>query len=129
MIERQPFGRTGHMSTCTIFGAAALSRVETTGKLGWSESWNAYDNERTWSVLDMLFAVAKETGKTPAQVALNWLLHRPGVTAPIIGVRKLEHLEDNLGATGWVLSEGQIDQLNRASEQILHYPYDIVDRA
>ena len=104
------------------------SRVETAGKLGWSESWNAYDNERTWSVLDTLFAVAKETKKTPAQVALNWLLHRPGVTAPIIGVRKLEHLEDNLGATGWVLSDGQIDQLNRVSEQLRPYPYDIADR-
>ena len=79
-------------------------------------------------MLDTLFAVAKGIGKTPAQVALNWLLHRPGVTAPIIGVRKLEHLEDNLGATGWTLSEGQIDQLKQASEQVRPYPYDIADR-
>ena len=101
--------------------------VETAGKLGWSESWNAYDNEHTWSVLDKLFAVAVETGKTPAQVALNWLLHRPGVTTPIIGVRKLEHLEDNLGTIGWTLSEGHIDQLKQASEQVRPYPYDIAE--
>jgi aryl-alcohol dehydrogenase-like predicted oxidoreductase len=104
------------------------TRVETAGKFGWSESWIAYDNEHTWSVLDGLFAMAEETGKTPAQVALNWALNRPGVTAPIIGVRNLKHLEDNLGATGWALSEDQMDRLNQVSEKLRPYPYDMAGR-
>ncbi len=102
------------------------SRVETAEKRGWSEAWSIYDNERTWRVLDALFEVAEETGKTPAQVALNWLLHRPGVTAPILGVRTMAHLADNLGATGWSLSEEQLTKLNQASDQRLPYPYEAV---
>jgi aryl-alcohol dehydrogenase-like predicted oxidoreductase len=104
------------------------TRVEVAGKLGWSESWSAYNNEHTWSVIDSLFEMAEETGKTPAQIALNWLLNRPGVTAPIIGVRSLEHLEDNLGATGWALNEDQMDRLNQASDKLKPYPYDMADR-
>jgi aryl-alcohol dehydrogenase-like predicted oxidoreductase len=104
------------------------TRVETAGKLGWSESWSAYDNEHTWSVIDAVFEVAEETGKTPAQIALNWLLNRPGVTAPIIGVRSLEHLVDNLGATGWALREDQMDRLNQVSDKLKPYPYDMADR-
>jgi len=104
------------------------SRVEVAEKFGWSESWCAYDNEHTWSVLDALFAMAEETGKTPAQVALNWVLNRPGVTAPIIGVRNLKHFEDNLGATGWALSEDQMDRLNQVSDKLKPYPYDMADR-
>jgi aryl-alcohol dehydrogenase-like predicted oxidoreductase len=104
------------------------SRVETAEKRGWSEAWSIYNNERTWNVIDELFAVAEEVGKTPPQVALNWLLHRPGVTAPILGVRTLAHLKDNLGASGWSLSEEQMDRLNQVSEQRLPYPYDVIAR-
>ena len=103
--------------------------METAEKQGWSEAWSIYDNEHTWRVVDELFAVAEEAGKTPPQVALNWLSHRPGVTAPILGVRTLAHLEDNLGAGGWSLSEEQMNRLNRVSEQRLPYPYDIMARA
>jgi Aldo/keto reductase family len=42
-----------------------------------------------WRVIDALQAVATEVGKTPAQVAINWLLRKPGVTAPIIGARHM----------------------------------------
>ena len=104
------------------------TRVEAAEKFGWSESWSAYDNEHTWNVLDALFAMAEETGKTSAQVALNWALNRSGVTAPIIGVRNLTHLEDNLGATGWALSEDQMDRLNQVSEKLRPYPYDMAGR-
>ena len=83
------------------------SRVEIAEEKGWSESWSAYNNEHTWTVLDALFAVAEEVSKTPAQVALNWLLQRPGVTAPIIGARTMAQLEDNLKASGWSLNENK----------------------
>ncbi len=106
------------------------TRVEAAEKGGWSESWSAYNNERTWSVLDALFAVAAEAGKTPAQTALNWLLGRPGVTAPIIGARTVEQLEQNLGASGWSLTGDQQARLNQASELPLpHYPHGFIARA
>ena len=84
--------------------------------------WDAYANERTWSVLDTLFAIAEECGKTPAQTALRWLIQRPGVTAPIIGARTLDHLENNLGAVDWSLTEAQMQRLNEVSEQPGGYP-------
>lgn len=103
------------------------SRVHSATEQGWSEAWEVYDNERTWSVLDELFAVAEEAGKTPAQVALNWLLQRPGVTAPIIGTRTLEQLESSLGATGWSLSDEHVDRLTQVSEQPLPvYPHRMI---
>jgi aryl-alcohol dehydrogenase-like predicted oxidoreductase len=106
------------------------SRVQAATEHGWSEAWEIYDNERTWSVLDVVEAIAGETGKAPAQVALNWLLQRPGVTAPIAGVRSLEHLESNLGATGWLLDGEQMERLNKVSQRRLpFYPYGMIHEA
>ncbi|GAB4575629.1 MAG: aldo/keto reductase [Anaerolineae bacterium] len=102
------------------------SRVEEASKQNWGEKWENYDNEHTWNLLDTVFAVAEETGKSVPQVALRWLLQRPGVTAPIIGVRTMAHLEDNLGAAGWVLSDEHMARLNAASEIPLPYPYDFI---
>lgn len=104
----------------------AGTRVEDAEKHGWSEAWRAYNNEHTWQVIDVLLAVAEEAGKTPAQVALNWLVHRPGVTAPIIGVRNSAHLQDNLGAVGWQLSEAHRARLTEVSEPSPPYPYDFI---
>ncbi|MCK6628988.1 MAG: aldo/keto reductase [Anaerolineae bacterium] len=102
------------------------TRVKMAEEQGWSESWSAYNNEHTWSVLDALFAVAEEAGKSPAQVAINWLLQRPGVTAPIIGARNMEQLESNLGAAGWSLSDEHLARLSQAGDQPLPYPYDFI---
>ena len=102
----------------------AGTRIDEASRLGWSESWAAYANERTWNVIDALLDVAREAGKSPAQVALNWVLNRPGVTAPIVGARTLVHLEDNLGAAGWTLSPELLDRLQKASDEQLPYPYE-----
>lgn len=99
------------------------TRVDTATRQGWSESWDAYDNEHTWTVLDALFAVAQESGKTPAQVALQWLIQRPGVTAPIIGARNFSQLEDDLGSIGWNLSKEHLERLNLVSAPNKIYPY------
>jgi aryl-alcohol dehydrogenase-like predicted oxidoreductase len=99
------------------------SRVHTAGEMGWSESWEIYDNERTWTILDEVFDIADKVGKEPAQVALRWVMQRPGVTAPIIGVRTIEHLETNLGAVGWELTDEQMARLNKVSDLTEQYPY------
>ena len=100
------------------------TRIEDAEKNNWSERWANYANERTWGVIDQLVAIAEETGKTPAQVALNWVMNRPGITAPIIGVRTLAHLEDNLGAAGWTLTAEQMGKLDQVSDLPWPYPYD-----
>ncbi|MBN1219321.1 MAG: aldo/keto reductase [Anaerolineae bacterium] len=110
-------------------GPPSGTRVEIAEKEGWSESWAAYATERTWNIIDVLLAMAEEVGKTPAQVALRWLLHRPGVTAPITGVRTMEHLEDNIGTTGWTLRDDQMTRLTEVSEMTPSYPYDFIRRA
>lgn len=104
------------------------SRVRGAEEKGWSENWTKYANERTWSVIDALLAVATDAGKSPAQVALRWLLQRPGVTAPIIGASNFKQLEDNLGASGWSLTPEQMKQLTDASATPLPYPYEAHSR-
>jgi aryl-alcohol dehydrogenase-like predicted oxidoreductase len=80
-------------------------------------------DERLFTIVDALDAVAAETGKTVAQVALNWLLRRPTVTSLVIGARNEEQLRQNLGAVGWKLSPAQVARLNEASATMPVYPY------
>ncbi len=105
------------------------TRVAIAEEKGWGESWSSYNNEHTWTVVDALLAVAEETGKHPSQVALNWLLQRPGVTAPIVGARTMEQLETNLGGAGWSLSDEHMARLNQDSDVMPPYPYDFVTNA
>ncbi len=105
----------------------AESRVETASKFGWSESWQNYNNETTWKILDVLLAVAGEIDKSPAQVALRWLMQRPEVTAPIIGARTMEQLKDNLGSIDWVLDDEHLRRLTEVSDPGKPYPYWMID--
>lgn len=102
------------------------SRIELAEKMDWGEKWSAYNNEETWRTLDALHEVAASVDRSPAQVALNWLLHKPGVTAPIVGARRMDQLENNLGATGWKLLAEDVAKLDAASEVPLPYPYDFI---
>jgi aryl-alcohol dehydrogenase-like predicted oxidoreductase len=69
------------------------------------------DLETDFEVVDRLGEVAGERGVPPAQVALAWLLHKPGVTAPILGATKPGHVEDALAAAELSLSAEEIDRL------------------
>ena len=79
--------------------------------------------EYLFTVVDAIDAVAKETGKTVPQIALNWLLQRPTVATIIIGARNEEQLTQNLGAIGWSLTPEQIARLDAASATPPAYPY------
>jgi aryl-alcohol dehydrogenase-like predicted oxidoreductase len=81
------------------------------------------DMEYVYRVVDALDEVARETGKTIPQIALNWLLQRPTVSTLIIGARNEEQLKQNLGAVGWKLTAEQIAKLDKASEVQRAYPY------
>jgi aryl-alcohol dehydrogenase-like predicted oxidoreductase len=72
-----------------------------------------------FDVVDRATEVAAERGVPSAQVALAWLLHRPGVTAPIVGATRLAHLEDALAAEQLELSE---DEMRRLEELYVPHP-------
>ncbi|TIX74081.1 MAG: aldo/keto reductase, partial [Mesorhizobium sp.] len=81
------------------------------------------EDEQLYRVVDALDTVAKETGKTVPQIAINWLLQRPTVASVIIGARNEEQLRQNLGAVGWSLTSDQMTKLDAASAVTAPYPY------
>src|SRR5580658_4769758 len=95
-----------------------VSRLHKTAEMG-----PPVENEYLYKVVDALDEVAKETNKTVAQIALNWLLDRPTVSSIIIGARNEEQLRQNLGAIGWRLTPEQIGKLDVASAVTPVYPY------
>lgn len=70
-----------------------------------------YTPEVDFDVIERADEVARERGVPTAQVGLAWLLHRPGVSAPIIGATKLSHLEDALAAEALALSAAEMERL------------------
>lgn len=80
-------------------------------------------DEYLYRVVDALDEVAKETGKSVPQIAINWLLQRPTVANVIFGARDEEQLRQNLGAAGWNLTAEQVTKLDAASEVSPTYPY------
>jgi aryl-alcohol dehydrogenase-like predicted oxidoreductase len=81
------------------------------------------DWEYVYDVVEAIDEVAKETGKTVPQIALNWLLRRPTVSTLVIGARDETQLRANLAATGWKLTAEQVAKLDKASEPKKAYPY------
>ncbi len=90
---------------------------------GGAENGPQVDDEYLYTVVDALDIVAKDTGKTVAQVALNWLLQRPGISNIVMGARNEEQLKQNLAAVGWNLSREQVELLDNASAKTPVYPY------
>jgi aryl-alcohol dehydrogenase-like predicted oxidoreductase len=95
-------------------GNARTTRAGTDPFLG-----SLYTPDLDTSVIDRLRDVAAEHGRAPAQIALSWLLHKPGVTAPIVGATKLEHVDDAIAAEALPLSE---DDIRRLEEPYVPHP-------
>ncbi|GAC1432418.1 MAG: aldo/keto reductase [Chloroflexota bacterium] len=74
-----------------------------------------YYQENDFAVVDRVVEVARQRGVSPAQVAIAWLLHQPGVTAPIVGASKMAHLEDAVAALDVRLSADE--------QRLLEEPY------
>ncbi|GAB4055610.1 aldo/keto reductase [Spirosoma litoris] len=83
----------------------------------------AISDELFYTIIDVLDELAAETGKSVAQVALNWLLQRPTVSTIVIGARNEEQLKQNLDAVGWNLTTEQVKRLDAASDVPTIYPY------
>ena len=91
--------------------AGRLSVVKDSGHPGFSKLFT----ERNWRIVDVLVEVAKSVGKSPAQVALNWVATRPGVTSTIIGATKLPQLEDNFASIEFQLTSDAVAKLDECS--------------
>ncbi|ANK92377.1 MULTISPECIES: aldo/keto reductase [Rhizobium] len=96
----------------------AASRLHETAQYG-----PPVDDERLFDVIEVLNSIAAETGKTVAQIAINWLLGRPTVSSVIIGARNEDQLRQNLAAADWSLSKDQIERLDALSAVTAPYPY------
>lgn len=70
-----------------------------------------YYEESDFDVVDRVVEIAERRGVQPAQIALAWLLHKPGITAPIVGATKMSHLEQAVAATEIELSDEEIEAL------------------
>ncbi|HEX6312698.1 MAG TPA: aldo/keto reductase [Acidimicrobiia bacterium] len=82
--------------------------------------------DHNFAIAETVGKVAAELGRSPAQVALNWVLHREGVTSPILGARTMEQLDDNLDAAGWRLDSELEARLDEVSDIGSCYPYDFI---
>jgi aryl-alcohol dehydrogenase-like predicted oxidoreductase len=83
--------------------------------------------EKKLEIADTVKEVAEQAGRSPSQVALNWLLNQPGVASLIIGARKLSHLEDNLACLDFALDDEQLDRLNEISQIEMGFPHDFIN--
>jgi aryl-alcohol dehydrogenase-like predicted oxidoreductase len=82
-----------------------------------------YDWDKLYDIIDVIVSVAEEHRVSGAQVALAWLLQRPGVASVIIGGRTEAQFKDNLAAANLKLTEHQVKRLNEVSQPTLIYPY------
>lgn len=72
---------------------------------------SSYYQESDCAVVDRVTQIAKQRGVPNAQIALAWLLHKPGVAAPIIGASKPQHIDDAIAALGLKLQANEIQSL------------------
>jgi aryl-alcohol dehydrogenase-like predicted oxidoreductase len=103
--------------------APAGSRHASDAPDEWLSEPPIYDEERLYDTIEVLVQIAESRGVSAAQVALAWLLARPGVTSVIIGSRTDEQLADNLGAVNLELSAEEHARLEVVSRPPLLYPF------
>lgn len=89
---------------------------------GWTEP-PIRDVEKLWNIVDVLVEIAAERGVSAAQIALAWLLTRPGITSLVVGGRNEAQFRDNFGAVDLKLTEDETKRLTEVSTIALIYPY------
>jgi 1-deoxyxylulose-5-phosphate synthase len=106
VLPWSPLARGLLAGTRTREGERLTKRAETD-----SFGDSLYTPDVDFTVVDRTSELAAARGVAPAQLALAWLLHKPGVTAPIVGATRIEHLEDALAAEQLSLGDDEIAQL------------------
>jgi aryl-alcohol dehydrogenase-like predicted oxidoreductase len=110
-------------------GAGVLSGKHTAGgpvDTGRARMAGARVDDRARAIVEVLQEIAGELGRTPAQVALNWLRLGGSHAIPIVGARRLAQLEDNLGCLDFTLSAEQLARLDAVSAIKLGFPHDFI---
>jgi aryl-alcohol dehydrogenase-like predicted oxidoreductase len=107
------------------------SDIEGQGRLQQMKNNPIFDKfaPENWRVLDELLLVAKELGRSPAQVALNWVTKRPGVASTIIGATSLAQLDDNLKALEFDIPKELAKRLEAAGRPKTVFPYTFFEPA
>ncbi|MCA2693044.1 MULTISPECIES: aldo/keto reductase [unclassified Microcystis] len=82
--------------------------------------------DRDLKIAETVLEIAREIGKSPAQVALNWLRNRPNPIIPIIGARRLSQLQDNLACVDFNLTGEQLQRLDNISAISLGFPHELL---
>ena len=82
--------------------------------------------ERSLAISQAVIDLAGEIGRTPCQVALNWVRQGEGVIVPLVGARTADQLQDNLGCLDFVLTDEQMSRLNKVSEIEMGFPHDML---
>ena len=109
-------------------GSGRLAVMEADGTIGrmraaGNPTFAKLFTDRTWHIAEVLAQVAREVGRSPAQVALSWVTRRPGVTATLIGATTRPQLEENLRAMEFELPPELAARLEEASRPDPAYPY------
>jgi aryl-alcohol dehydrogenase-like predicted oxidoreductase len=108
------------------------SRLEVARRSGMAELADMILTERNLLIAEEVLKIAKEIGRSPAQVALNWVRQQnmsqklPNKIIPIIGARNTKHLDDNLACLDFELTDKQMQRLNEISRVELGFPHDFL---
>lgn len=81
------------------------------------------DEEKGYDIIDVLDGIAQKHNASIAQVSLNYLINKPAVSSVVVGLKKLEHLEDNIGSAELRLDSEDVEAINKASEPAYPYPH------
>jgi aryl-alcohol dehydrogenase-like predicted oxidoreductase len=101
--------------------------ISTEGKrLSSHDFFGVLSNDRNTLIAEEVLIIANEIGRSPAQVALNWVRQQKGVIIPIIGARKASQIKDNLGCLDFELTQEQLQRLDEKSKIELGFPYDLL---
>lgn len=138
-IEREhtPAAQQFGLAVCPwspIAGGFLAGKYQRAGKSGRGEGrleqtkdhpvlGRVFANEQNWNIADAVVDVAKKIGKTPAQVALNWVATQPCITSTIIGATKMPQLEDNLAAIEFTIPAELRQRLDQVSALPSTHPY------
>ncbi|MCD6386572.1 aldo/keto reductase, partial [Candidatus Sumerlaeota bacterium] len=91
-----------------------------------TDSWKRRATERNFRILEVVEEIAKNRGVTCAQVSLAWIRGKEEITAPILGARTIEQIEDNLGCLEVELNEDEMKRLDEVSKPWEPYPYEFI---
>ena len=115
--------RSAERSSPRSDAPAKGTRVAVRAKLDLPRYWS----ENSFDVIEAVVAVAEEQDRTPAQVALAWLLHDRRVSAVIVGARTVAHVDDNIVTGDWDLTDADRDRLAGVVPFSAGYPQEWID--